>query len=98
MSLKKTATLEAPHATFQSRDGTWTWKVLKVYQVPKKELENNYSRWFCAVTSPYATDDMGDTYIHDIAGALRRSSGPHELRPQATDEWKAAYDGDFKNA
>lgn len=66
MSLKKTATIEKPHATFVG--GDWTYHVLKTYQTPAKERANQYAAWVMAVKSPhtFGSYDMGDTYIRDV--------------------------------
>lgn len=62
----KTRPVSDPYETYTS--GGWTWKVLKHYQSSAKEESNPYSRVFCAVTSPFATDELGDTYCRDIPG------------------------------
>ena len=60
--------------------GTWTWYVLKKYQVPEKEAANPHARWFCMVTSPYTSQrgDWGDTYVATIrdAGAVQLNFNP----------------------
>jgi hypothetical protein len=42
----------------------WVWRVLKAYTM---NPDAPYSRWFCAVSSPYTAggSDWGDTYIED---------------------------------
>ncbi len=64
----KTRPIENPYEIWQSRCGSWTWKVLKKYQKPSKEKENPYARWFCAVSSPYTygSYDLGDVYVKEI--------------------------------
>jgi hypothetical protein len=49
-------------------DRGWTWKVLKKYQKPTLEAKNPYSRWFCAVQSPYTRGDweLGDVYVREV--------------------------------
>lgn len=46
----------------------WTWKVLKMWSSPEKQMEDpDNERWLVAVQSPWAPGgDMGDTYISDI--------------------------------
>jgi len=46
----------------------WEWRVLKKWQSPKKEICNQYARWFCAVKSPMTYDswEYGDVYRHDV--------------------------------
>jgi len=85
MSLRKTVTRESAHATFQSPDGSWTWYVLKAYAAPKGEAKNQYSRWFCQVTSPYVGDDgeYGDTYVTEVRNNGRLIA--------CTQEWADAY-------
>lgn len=50
------------------RDNGWTWKVLKIWSSPEKQMEDpTIERWFCDVSSPYLPGgEMGDTYIADI--------------------------------
>lgn len=49
--------------------GDWTWYVLKKYQSPEKEAENEYARWFCDVVTPIVPDgEMGDVYVNEIKG------------------------------
>ena len=69
--------------------GEWTWYVLKKYQTPEREAQNEYARWLCYVTSAYSPHgDYGDTYIATIkeTGAVKldfnllvqTSGGQHE--------------------
>lgn len=60
----KTRPVSDPYEVWTN--GNWTWKVLKKYQRPDLEAKNQYARWFCAVTSPYATDELGDVYVNEI--------------------------------
>lgn len=61
----KSRTPDSPYATYKFND--WTWKVLKTYQRPDKEQENEYARWFCFVTSPDCpSGEYGDVYISEI--------------------------------
>jgi hypothetical protein len=64
----KRRTVDNPYEVWKSYDGRWTWKVLKKYQTPEKELTNPYARWFCAVSSPFTEgyDDYGDVYVAEI--------------------------------
>lgn len=54
-----------PYEIWKSRDGTWTWKVLKKWQADDKKL---YARWMCAVSSPFTfgSYDIGDVYVEEI--------------------------------
>jgi len=65
MSLRKTATKEAPHATYKA--GKWTWLVLKVNQ-PAQPPRLQYSTWMVAAKSPntFGGWDMGDTYCYEV--------------------------------
>ncbi len=65
MSLRKTATKEAPHATYKA--GDWTWHVLKV-NAPKKSPYDQFSTWMVAAQSPntFGGWDMGDTYCQQV--------------------------------
>ncbi len=86
MSLKKHATVEAPHATFVDSRGGWTWKVLKVYCSAKSDRKDPYARWHLGVQSPHLQPgeyEMGDTYIKDVLSYGRLES--------ATDEFKAYF-------
>lgn len=48
-------------------NGTWTWYVLKKWQSPDKEKDNEYARWFCKVVSPMTPNgEIGDCYVNDI--------------------------------
>ncbi len=87
MSLKKTATVEEPHATFMDSRGGWTWKVLKVYCSAKADRKDPYARWFLGVQSPHLPPgeyEMGDTYIRDVLQYGQLTS--------ATDEFKAYFE------
>jgi hypothetical protein len=84
----KTVEQSTPHATYRSPDGSWEWLVLKTYQRP--DMEDQHSRWFLAVMSPflYGSHELGDGYARDI-----RNQGiliPEESTP----EWVEAYGGD----
>jgi hypothetical protein len=65
--MNKTRDVNNPYEIYLRPDG-WEWRVLKKYQRPDKEAENEYARWFTAVKSPFTYDsyDMGDTYRLDI--------------------------------
>lgn len=75
MSLRKTATQDAPHATFEA--GSWVWKVLKVNQ-PAKSPRERFSTWMVAAKSEFTfgSYEMGDTYAHEVLrfGALTQST------------------------
>jgi len=87
MSLRKTATREAPHALYETYDGRWTWSVLKV-NAPAKGPDAPYATWFCLVTSPIVGErgEMGDTYVADVLEYATLKS--------ATDEFLAYIHGE----
>lgn len=64
----KTRPITNPYEVWHSRDGLWTWKVLKKYQAPDEEATNLMARWYCAVNSPfiYGKSEYGDVYVEDI--------------------------------
>ena len=65
----KTVSVEKPYEVWQTRDGSWTWKVLKKYQSPTNEKKNiKLARWFIACKSPYTYNswEMGDEYAMNI--------------------------------
>jgi hypothetical protein len=65
----KTRKVDNPYETYRSYIlPNWEWRVLKKYQSPENEKKNPYTRWFCAVKSPYTYGswEYGDTYIKDI--------------------------------
>lgn len=67
MSLRKTAKIDSPHATFTCDRSGFEWRVLKV-NAPKKGPHAPYATWFCAVKSPmtYGSWEYGDTYAKDV--------------------------------
>jgi len=72
----KTRKLEDPYEIWKNDSG-WEWRVLKKYQTPKKERENPYARWMCAVKSPctFGGWDYGDVYISDICKHAIKQEG-----------------------
>jgi len=63
----KTVKRDKAYEVWQSHDGSWTWYVLKKWQTPEKEAENEYARWFCDVVTPMCPDgEMGDVYVKEI--------------------------------
>lgn len=90
MSLRKTAALEAPHATFKGMGafGPTEYRILKTYKTPKSEAKDPYARWMVAVKTPatYDTFDIGDTYVADLVRETSRMT-----MTQATDAWLEAY-------
>jgi len=68
----------------------WEWRVLKKYQVPEKEAENPYARWFCAVQGPgtFGSYDMGDTYVKDIVTHGDKMSPEQMAAHLAENHWR----------
>ena len=71
----KTRPVENPYEVWRNDQG-WEWRILKKYQTPEKEVSNPFSRWFCAVKSPftYGQFEMGDTYVKDVTRNARKVS------------------------
>jgi hypothetical protein len=66
----KTVIRENAYEVWQSLDGTWTWYVLKKWQL---DDDKPYSRWFCAVVSPFVPEgETGDVYVTDVKGFATR--------------------------
>ena len=56
---------ENPYAIYRANG--WEWRVLKAYQSPLKELNNEFARWHCFVTTPMCpAGEYGDTYVHEV--------------------------------
>jgi hypothetical protein len=70
----KTRTKDNPYEVWKSRDGSWTWYVLKKYQVDDNKP---FARWFCYVTSPFTfgSGEYGDTYVTDVKNGNVKVSG-----------------------
>jgi len=58
--------------------------LLKTYQIPTKERENQYARWFVAVKTPmtYGSYDMGDSYIREATMGLTLTYASPEYKEQ----------------
>lgn len=67
----KTRTVDNPYEVWQSFDGTWTWNVLKKWQVDDNK---HMARWFCVVVTPMTgpSGDMGDVYVSEIKDNAHR--------------------------
>jgi len=66
----KTRPVSNPYEVWRTLDGSWTWKVLKKWQVDDNKP---FARWFCSVTSPFCTE-MGDVYVSEIKSAAVKVS------------------------
>jgi len=59
----KNAKIRKPDSPYEIWNaGDWEWRVLKFYN---NDTSEPYSRVFCQVASPYATE-MGDVYYDEI--------------------------------
>lgn len=65
----KTVKPEQAYEVWQA--GTWTWYVLKKWQVDDNKP---YARWFCLVVTPNTgpRGDMGDVYVSEIKKHARK--------------------------
>ena len=63
----KTRSKDDPYEIWRG-PANFEWRVLKKYQTPAREAENQFARWFCAVKSPmtYGSWEMGDVYARDV--------------------------------
>jgi len=54
-----------PYEIWRSSDGSWEWRVLKVWQTDDSKP---FARWFCAVKSPFTFGgfEYGDVYVSEI--------------------------------
>ena len=69
----KTRPTDNPYEVWVSRDGSWTWNVLKKWQA---DDDKPFARWFCNVVTPMMPrGEMGDVYVSEIkANAYRVTS------------------------
>ena len=74
--LGKSRKTDTPYAIFKGYGpfGETEMRLLKTYQLPAKEKDNQYARWFVAVKSEmtYVSYDMGDSYIREATMGLTR--------------------------
>ena len=60
----KTVDREHAYEVWKTPDGSWTWYVLKKWQV---DDDKPNARWFCNVTSPFVPEgETGDVYVKEI--------------------------------
>ena len=85
--LGKSRKTDTPYAIFKGYGpfGNTEMRLLKTYQLPAKEKENQYARWFVAVKTDmtYGSYDMGDSYIKESTMGLTLT--------YASDEYKKQY-------
>ncbi len=79
----KSRPVDKPYAIY--RAGDMVWHVLKTYQMPERERENRFARWFVAAKSPmtWGAFEMGDTYAREVTGYGRLVA--------ADAAWREAY-------
>ena len=66
----KTVKRKDAYEVWQTPDASWTWYVLKKYQVDDSV---DYARWFCDVVSPICPGgEMGDCYVSDIKSYAKK--------------------------
>ena len=66
----KTRPKDQPYEVWESFDGSWTWNVLKKWQV---DDDKPYARWFCNVVTPIVPQgEMGDVYVSEIKSYARK--------------------------
>ena len=66
----KTRPKDDPYEVWQTPDGSWTWYVLKKWQIDDRKP---YARWFCLVKSPFVPEgEMGDVYVAGIMSVAKR--------------------------
>lgn len=52
-----------PYATWTDLRTGWKYKLLKSWQANNAKP---YGRWFVSVTTPYVTEEMGDSYVAQL--------------------------------
>tara|TARA_R110002167_G_scaffold281166_1_gene486598 strand:+ start:336 stop:611 length:276 start_codon:yes stop_codon:yes gene_type:complete len=84
--LGKSRKQDNPYAVFKGEGpfGETEMLLLKTYQIPTKERENVYARWFVAVKTPmtYGSYDMGDSYIKEATMGLTLTYASPEYKEQ----------------
>tara|TARA_R110000822_G_scaffold98462_1_gene222773 strand:+ start:738 stop:1013 length:276 start_codon:yes stop_codon:yes gene_type:complete len=84
--LGKSRKKDNPYAVFKGEGpfGETEMLLLKTYQIPSKERENQYARWFVAVKTPmtYGSHDMGDSYIKEATMGLTLTYASPEFKEQ----------------
>ena len=84
--LGKSRKQDNPYAVFKGYGpfGETEMLLLKTYQIPTKERENVYARWFVAVKTPmtYGSYDMGDSYIREATLGLTLTYASPEYKEQ----------------
>ena len=87
----KTRTKDNPYEVWKSLDGSWTWNVLKKWQVAD---DKPFARWFCFVTSPFCPEgEFGDTYVSEIKSqAIKVSSDSPANKPKTKTNGQVAQE------
>lgn len=85
---RKSTALDTPYAIY--RAGSFEWRILKTYKMPKSEAKDPYARWFVAAKSDntFGSFEYGDTYKNEVVN--------YGQLVAATPEWLDAYYGGMK--
>lgn len=79
----KTVKRANAYEVWRSFGGSWTWYVLKKWQVND---DQPYARWFCDVVTPHVPEgEMGDVYVAEIKANARRIDRPKPAPVSAPD-------------
>ena len=64
--------------------GNTTVLLLKTYQVPHKELKNQFARWFVAVKTDvtYQSWELGDSYLNRVVRGLTLVDASDKFKEQ----------------
>ena len=82
----KSRPVDKPYAIYRAGPSPiMVWHILKTYQMPERERENRFARWFVAAKSPmtWGAFEMGDTYAREVTGYGRLVA--------ADAAWREAY-------
>jgi len=71
--------------------GTWTWYVLKKWQIDDNQ---DYARWFCDVVTPMCPEgETGDVYVKDITRHAAKVGGTlMDDKPSVDLGWENGWD------
>ena len=66
--IRKGVDVNSPWARLEHKKADWEWRILKAYKAGNTSKQDKYSRFFCAVMSPYTYGswEYGDVYVTDI--------------------------------
>lgn len=90
--IRKGREATSPWATLEHPQADWEWRILKAYKSGKTSKQDKYSRFFCAVMSPYTygSYEYGDVYVTDLIDkrGINITQGTAEFY-----EWLEDYNG-----